>query len=151
MEEASPDKGIGGWGMMRWLIVAMFALVTACTPSEAPPSTRYTRENIGFDVTRDTTVGGQYIASGTYVDGQGVNPDEVKWRALLAGMEAALKDGYDLVVWSQLGTGTTNQTLRYLTTMGTSQSYTQFRGFTYVVRGYNRRAIIHRRHVPLPA
>jgi hypothetical protein len=121
---------------MRWLIVVTLALVSACAPSEAPPSTRYTRENVGFDVTRDAAVNGQYIASGTYVDGQGVNPDEVKWRALLNGMEAARKDGYDLVVWSNVGTGTASQTLAYLTTRGTSQSYTQFRGFTYVVRGY---------------
>jgi len=121
---------------MRWLTVVILVLAPACTPTEAPPSTRYTRENVGFDVTRDATVSGQYIASGTYIDGQGVKPDEVKWRALLQGMEAARKDGYDLVVWSNLGTGSASQTSRFLTTTGTSQSYTQFRGFTYVVRGF---------------
>lgn len=83
---------------MRWLIVAMLALAPACTPSEAPPSTRYGRENVGFDVTRDAAVNGQYIASGTYVEGQGVDPDDVKWRILLNGMEAVRKDGFTYVV-----------------------------------------------------
>lgn len=96
----------------------------------------YTKEHVGFDVTGDPEVRGQYVASGTYVDGEGVNPDDVKWRALLNGMEAARKDGYDLVVWSQVDAGTTKYTLRYRTRTGTSQSYTRFRGFTYVVRGY---------------
>lgn len=62
---------------MRWMIVVMLGLTSACTPTQAPPSTMYTKEHVGFDVTRDPDVRGQYVASGTFVDGQGVNPDDV--------------------------------------------------------------------------
>ncbi len=119
---------------MRWLIVAILFSVAACTPGNEPPSTRYAPEKTGYDVARDTTVIGQYIASGSYVEAQGVNPEEVKWRALLKGMEAARKDGYDLAVWMQAGTGTATQRLTYVGSTGTSTS--RGRGFIYVVRGY---------------
>ena len=46
---------------------------------------------------------GQYIASGSYLDGQGVKPAEVKWHTLLKGLEAARKDGYELVVLERPG------------------------------------------------
>jgi len=85
---------------MRRLIFVMLVLTAACTPTEAPPSTLYAKERVGFDVAKDPAVSGQYIASGSYVDGQGVNPDEVRWHTLLKGLEAARKDGFDLVVWS---------------------------------------------------
>lgn len=121
---------------MRWLTIAILALAPACTPSHEPPSTLYAQKNVGFDVTRDAAVGGQYIASGTYTDAQGVNPDEVKWRTLLNGVEAARKDGYDLVIWSFMGTGRASETLGYITTVGTSQAHRQYRGFSFVVRGF---------------
>jgi hypothetical protein len=123
---------------MRWLIVVMLALTAGCTPTEAPPSTMYAKEHVGFDVTRDPAVSGQYVASGSYVDGQGVIPGEVKWQTLLKGLEAARKDGYDLVVWSGPATAGGTQRIDYRSMSGPSTSHlqTQFRGFVYVVRGY---------------
>ncbi|WP_428673605.1 hypothetical protein [Reyranella sp.] len=123
---------------MRWLIVMMLVLAAACTPTETPPSTMYEKERIGFDVTRDPAVSGQYITSGSYVDGQGVIPGEVRWNTLLKGLEAARKDGYDLVVWSSPATmgGTQRIDYRSMSSPSTSHLQTQFRGFVYVVRGY---------------
>lgn len=126
-------------GDLMWLrIVVMLALTAACTPTQAPPSTMYTKEHVGFDVTNDPDVRGQYIASGSYLDGQGVKPAEVKWHALLKGLEAARKDGYELVVWSGPATGT--QRIGYRSTSGTAHLQTSFRGFIYVVRGYRSNA-----------
>jgi hypothetical protein len=85
---------------MRWLSVVILALTPACPPTEAPPSALYAKERIGFDVTRDPSVSGQCIASGSHVDGQGVNPDGIKRHTLLKRMENARNDSYDLVVWS---------------------------------------------------
>lgn len=127
---------------MRWLIVVMLALTSGCTPTAAPPSTMYAKEQVGFDVTRDPDVRGQYVASGSYVDGQGVNPAEVKWHTLLKGLEAARKDGYDLVVWSGPATPAGTQRIDYRSLSGPSTSHLQmrFRGFVYVVRGYRSNA-----------
>lgn len=123
---------------MRWPIVVMLVPIAACAPTETPPSTMYTKELVGFDVTRDPAVSGQYIASGSYVDGQGVIPGEVKWATLRKGLEAARKDGYDLVVWSGPATTVGTQRVDYRSMSGPSTSHlqTQFRGFVYVVRGY---------------
>jgi len=123
---------------MRWLIVMMLVLAAACTPTETPPSTMYEKERVGFDVTRDPAVSGQYITSGSYVDGQGVIPGEVRWNTLLKGLEAARKDGYELVVWSGPATmgGTQRIDYRSMSSPSTSHLQTQFRGFVYVVRGY---------------
>jgi hypothetical protein len=127
---------------MRWLIVVMLVLTSACTPTQAPPSTMYAKEHVGFDVTKDPDVRGQYVASGSYVDGQGVNPAEVKWHTLLKGLEAARKDGYDLVVWSGPATAGGTQRIDYRSMSGPSTSHlqTSFRGFVYVVRGYRSNA-----------
>lgn len=38
----------------------------------------YTKGRAGFDVTGDPGVRDRHVASGTHVDGEGVNPDDVK-------------------------------------------------------------------------
>ena len=63
-----------------------------------------------------------------------MKPAEVKWHTLLKGLEAARKDGYELVVWSGPATGT--QRISYRSTSGTAHLQTSSRGFVYVVRGY---------------
>lgn len=123
---------------MRSLLVVMLMLVSACTQTAqtAPPTTMYAKENVGFDVTKDKGVKGQYLASGVYAVGQNIDPEEVKWRTLLQGVEAARKDGYDLVVWDGPVAADSNYTTAYLSRVGTSQSYARFQGFLYGVRGY---------------
>ena len=120
---------------MRWLIVVMLVLVSACSPP-GTPSTRYAHEDVGYDVTRDSEVSGRYLASGIYTEGSGVKPEEVKARALLNGVEKARKDGYDLVVWTGPQGGKITQTRDYLVRTGPYQSRGSYLGFTYVVRGY---------------
>lgn len=120
---------------MRWLIVVMLVLVSACSPTAAP-STRYAHDDVGYDVTKDSEVSGQYFASGVYVEGSGVKPEEVKARALLNRVEAARKDGYDLVVWIGPREGKLTQTRTYLVRTGPFQSHGSYLGFTYVIRGY---------------
>jgi hypothetical protein len=122
---------------MRSLIVVMLMLSAACTTGTAPPpTTMYAKENVGYDVTRDKDVKGQYLASGVYAIGQNVDTEEVKWRTLLQGVEVARKDGYDLVVWDGPVDAGTDYTTTFLTRAGSAQTYAKFRGFLYGVRGY---------------
>lgn len=122
---------------MRWLVVVLAVLVSACTPT-SPPTTMYTKQNAGYDVTRDPKVDGQYLASGTYIDGVGVKPEEVRWHTLLQGVEAVRKDGYDLVAWSAPTAVSGTQTVGYrsLQSPASYQARGQYRGFIYMVRGY---------------
>ena len=55
-------------------------------------------------------------------------------------MEAARKDGYDLVLWSDAGTATSTLTTVYRSSSGmrpgTFQTYGHYLSVTYVLRGY---------------
>src|SRR5262245_12930697 len=64
-------------GIGKVVLVSGLLLAAACTPA-GDPSLRYTTPNVGYDVTPDSTVAGQYLSSGAYVDGQGVDPQEVR-------------------------------------------------------------------------
>lgn len=124
-----------------WLARVVFAAsalvaTVACSPTAAP-SPPPASENVGYDVSKDPAVSGQYLSSGAYVDGQGVNPEEVKWRTLLHGLEAARKDGYDLVVWSEPAAASMTETKVYLSQrIGSYQKYGRYLAFTCLVRGY---------------
>ena len=119
------------------LATGALLLPVACTPT-GDPSTRYATPNVGYDVTKDAAVSGQYLSTGAYVDGQGVNPEEVKWRTLLHGVEAARKDGYDLVLWGTPGGGATSETKLYASTRTgmTFQTYGHYQSVSYLVQGY---------------
>lgn len=129
------NRAFGGGVRMRWLIVVMLVLVSACDTGTVPNS-QPAGENVGYDITRDTDVAGRYHASGGYVPGRGVNADEVKWRALLNGLEAACKEGYDLVVWSGPKLWTLTQTAMYRGKTSTAQHLASYPGFAFVIQGY---------------
>ena len=49
-------------GDLMWLrIVVMLALTAACTPTQTPPSTMYTKEHVGFDDTMIRTSEGNIL------------------------------------------------------------------------------------------
>jgi hypothetical protein len=130
-------EAFDGRGTMRWLMVVMVVLVAACAADE-PPNTRAS-DKVGYDVSKDAVIQGQYLVSGAYPEGQGVNPNEVKWRTLLRGAEAIRKDGYDLMVWAGPRTGAITQTTDYVSRSGAPLAFSRharFMGVTYVVRGY---------------
>lgn len=114
-------------------------LPMACSSPTGDPSTRYATPNVGYDVTKDSAISGQYLSSGAYVDGQGVNAEEVRWRTRLHGVEAARKDGYDLVVWSGPAAtpAASTETKVYLSKgTGSYQTYGHYLSFACIVRGY---------------
>jgi hypothetical protein len=112
---------------MRSVFVVMLMLLSACGASMRPPPP-VPLDTVGYNVTRDAQVAGRYNASATYVEGQGVDPDTVKWHILRDGVAAARNDGYDLVVWSGPSSPDANA----------SAAQRQGRGpvISYVVQGY---------------
>lgn len=120
---------------MRWLIVVVLALASACSTNSvqiAQPSA----ENVGYDVTRDSEVAGRFYASVVYVSEKGVNVDEVKWRALLNGVEVIRKEGYDLVVWRGPSMGNVTQSALYMNSRVSAERKERYPALGYVVRGY---------------
>src|ERR1051326_3980713 len=101
--------------MHRWLFVVVAALLSACSTTQVLHN-QAASANVGYDVTADSKVSGRYQASGAYALGKRVNDDEVKWQALLNGVDAAQRDGYDLVAWSGPEVGNITRTKGYLGT-----------------------------------
>lgn len=84
---------------MRSLTIVLLLMLSACGNYMKPPPP-VPLDTVGYNVTRDPQVQGRYHASATYVQGQGVDPETVKWHVLRDGVTAARNDGYDLVTWN---------------------------------------------------
>ncbi len=126
---------------MRWVVMALAALVAACSTSGSSRET-VADNYVGYDVKKDADADGQYIASAAYVEGQGVNVGQVRWRSLLNGVQQARKDGFDLVRWGGPAAARLTQTTRYnFNNMRTTDRAAQYSTLTYVVRGYHSNAV----------
>jgi hypothetical protein len=109
----------------------LYALVRAATPHGEPPSSI-----VGYDVTRDSAVPGLYHAAVAYAPGNTINLDLIKWHALLNGVEAARKEGYDLAVWSGPKSWTNTRTTVVRGLNVSADRKTTIPGFVYVVQSY---------------
>ena len=123
---------------MRWWVVFALLLVGACSSAERM-SYQATSTGVGYDTTKEDKVPGGYRAQGVYdrkaaAKGE-VSADEVKWRALYNGLEAAQKDGYDLATVAGPAATTLTKTITHTST-GTSYTANQWPGFAYIIRGY---------------
>lgn len=126
----------------QWLVAAVLVLAAACTTDDTRPSARYDKDNIGYETNRDASMPGRYFASGVYIDGQGVKADVVRLQALLNGVEAARKDGYDLVAWNGPEAMGATQRLEYQSRTQASPSFSRdkkFLGYSYAIQGYRSR------------
>ena len=121
---------------MRWLIVVLLVLVSACSAPGTGSNTEPGHNSVGYDVTRDSAVPGLYHASGAYLPGSNVKPDTVKWRALLNGVEVARKEGYDLAVWSGPKPWTLTQTTIFRGMNLSAERKASIPGFAFVIQGY---------------
>jgi hypothetical protein len=123
---------------MRWLVVFALLLLGACSSAERM-SYQASSTGVGYDTTKEDKVPGGYRAQGVYdraaaAKGE-VSADEVKWRALYNGLEAAQKDGYDLATVAGPAATTLTKKITHTPT-GTTLSSNQWPGFAYIIRGY---------------
>ena len=123
---------------MRWLVVFALLLLGACSAAERM-SYQVQGTGVAYDTAKEAKVPGGYRAQGVYdraaaAKGE-VSADEVKWRALYNGLEAAQKDGYDLATVAGPAATTLTKTITHTST-GTSYTANQWPGFAYIVRGY---------------
>ncbi len=118
---------------MKWIVIASVFLLAACSPAE-----RMTYQvkgvGTGYDTIKEDNIPGGFRAQGVYDPKDAkASADEVKWRTLWNGLQAAQNAGYDLATFA--GPASAMLTITR-TSAGYSSVDARYPGFTYIVRGY---------------
>ncbi len=121
-----------GESMHRVVVLLLLLLIGACSPA-AQMLHQVQVTGVSYDTVKDPKIAGKYEARASLDPKRTADAGDVGMQALQNGVEAAQKDGYDLVTY----TGPTGAKLTMTRTYrGTSSVQAQYPGIVFSVQGY---------------
>jgi hypothetical protein len=117
---------------MRCMVVLFLLFLAACS-SEQRMLDQTKATGVSYDTIKDPKVAGRYEARMSLDPKKTVDVADAGIQALVNGLEAAQKDGYDLATYSGPHRGKLTQTR---TSQFSSTVEAQFPGMVYYVQGY---------------
>jgi hypothetical protein len=117
---------------MRRLAMLLLLVLGACSPA-AQMLHQVQTTGVSYDIVKDPKIAGKYEARASLDPKRTLDAGDVGMQALQNGVEAAQKDGYDLVTYAGPSRAKLTMTQTY---RGASTVQAEYPGIVFYVQGY---------------